>query len=177
MIPLNGAARYEIRGKINPAAPAQQTFVPYSSIPGITETMKSQGHMVEQGFLLSGDLVVGRDGVFVITVDGDPAGGRPNHIVSDPRNHDMHLLIRDTLADWSTQKPTDLQVRRLNGPPLRPERDEAALAQRAAELLAHMGPYWLNWTNQRVFSQPANQLPRHGREPAAGVSAPSGTSL
>ncbi len=48
-------------------------------------------------------LDVDADGSFVITVDADPAGGRPNHVQSTPEAHEFY--IRDVLLDWAATTP------------------------------------------------------------------------
>ena len=42
------------------------------------------------------------DGTFTITVDSDPAGGRPNHVQSTPEAHEFY--IRDVLLDWESRR-------------------------------------------------------------------------
>jgi hypothetical protein len=47
--------------------------------------------------LSGGDLVLEPDRRFTITVDSDPANGRPNHIRSAPEAHEFY--IRDVILD------------------------------------------------------------------------------
>lgn len=49
------------------------------------------------------ELSRGADGEFVITLDADPANGRPNHLTLTPKTR--LLLIREFLGDWSTDTP------------------------------------------------------------------------
>ena len=49
------------------------------------------------------------DGSFMITVDSDPAGGRPNHVQSTPEAHEFY--IRDVLLDWGRDDPNHLDGR------------------------------------------------------------------
>ena len=54
--------------------------------------------------------VIEADGSFVITVDADPAGGRPNHVQSTPEAHEFY--IRDVMLDWGARRPaTELRDR------------------------------------------------------------------
>ena len=55
------------------------------------------------------------DGSFTITVDSDPAGGRPNHVQSSPAAHEFY--IRDVLLDWGRDDPNTFTVERLGGAP------------------------------------------------------------
>ena len=64
---------------------------------------------------------VDSDGSFIITVDSEPAGGRPNHVQSTPAAHEFY--IRDVLLDWDRDDPNHLEVERLGGAPaVRPAR-------------------------------------------------------
>jgi len=70
------------------------------------------------------------DGGFVITVDSDPAGDRPNHVQSSPEAHEFY--IRDVLLNWDRDDPNELRIERLGGAP-----GKAALsADEQAELTA-----------------------------------------
>ena len=55
---------------------------------------------------------------FTITVDGEPAGGRPNHVRSSPAAHEFY--IRDVLLDWERDRVNELSIERLGPPPPRP---------------------------------------------------------
>ena len=46
---------------------------------------------------------VDSDGSFTITVDSDPADGRPNHVQTTPEAHEFY--IRDVLLDWDRDDP------------------------------------------------------------------------
>ena len=43
-------------------------------------------------------MAVDSDGSFTITVDSEPADGRPNHVQTTPAAHEFY--IRDVLLDW-----------------------------------------------------------------------------
>jgi hypothetical protein len=153
--PVDGAARYEIRGKVNAPAPAQETFVLYSALPGSTEGEVKE-HLTEAASVALNDIAVGPDGSFVVTVDASPAAGRPNHLQTSPDARNASILIRDTMSDWATQNPVALSMERLSGPPIGPAPDEAALALSAAKLLRTTGKYWLDWEHRVYFSRPVN---------------------
>jgi hypothetical protein len=153
--PIDGSARYEIRGKIKAPAPAQETFVLYSALPGSTEGQVKE-HLTEEGSVALNDIPVAPDGTFVVTVDASPAAGRPGHLQTSPDARNASILIRDTMSDWATQNPVALTIERLSGPPVRPAPDEAALAADAAKLLRMTGKYWLDWEHRVFFSRPVN---------------------
>ncbi len=155
-IPIDGAASYEIRGRVIGTAPAQQTFIFYEAQTGVTKNQTVRTQQEENGMVTLGQLPLAADGSFTITLDSTPANGRVNHLQINPAAHDSALLVRDTLDDWSRENPVQLSIRRTAGPPLRPAKTEAELAQRAAELTATAGPYWLAWGHKVFFSRPTN---------------------
>jgi hypothetical protein len=155
-IPIDGAAKYEIRGRVVSPGPAQETFVLHAERSGATKDQKVKTQEDESGSVSLENLKLGPDGSFTITVDNSPANGRLNHIQSQPEVRDGYILVRDTLADWSRENPVKLEVRRLSGPPVRPPPTEAQLAERAAALTATTGPYWLAWAHKVMLDRPVN---------------------
>jgi hypothetical protein len=153
-IPLDGAAHYVIHGKIT-ARGAMETFVLFSSIPGMTSNVMGKVRNdtpileeVELAGLQSSKMDIKPDGTFTITVDSDPANGRPNHMQAPADNHHLHMLIRDSVADWSNENPVSLDIERVSGPPAHTPSSEAGLEKRAAEILSVFGPYWLKWAHE-----------------------------
>jgi hypothetical protein len=74
-------------------------------------------------------LVLGADLRFTISVDGDPANGRTNHIRSSPAAHELY--IRDVLLDWERDRVNELAVVRLSPPPPRAPRRRGWVWQNA----------------------------------------------
>lgn len=63
------------------------------------------------------------DGSFVITIDDQPANGRPNHMTTAP--HVKFLYIRDSMEDWAAETPFDLDIELVGSPDADPiSRDE-----------------------------------------------------
>ena len=56
------------------------------------------------------DLVLDSDRRFEISVDSEPANGRPNHVRSAPEAHEFY--IRDVMLDWAEDEPNELHVER-----------------------------------------------------------------
>ena len=73
------------------------------SIPGVL------GIGEQLALLMDRDMTFAADGSFTITIDSDPADGRPNHIQSTPAA--KVLFIRDTLSDWATSDPRRIEHR------------------------------------------------------------------
>lgn len=171
-IPIDGAARYEITGRIWADGPLQQSFTLYRTRPGSGGAEKQavfEGSPI-LGALTANDLKVGPDGAFTLTIDHDPTDGRPNHIQSGD-NPDEVLIIRDTLSDWATQRPPQLSVRRVAGPPAKPERTKAEIADRAIRLMQSMVPFWLKFDNDYIYANPPNRIDvPHRRDGGWGFS-------
>jgi hypothetical protein len=118
VIPISGAERYEIRGRVGEHRMSENYFTLWD------ESMGTEG-------LFNGhDLVTEADGSFVITVDADPAGDRPNHVQSTEHAHEFY--IRDVLLQWGLDDPNWLEIVRLGLPPSRPPRNVDEQAQLAA---------------------------------------------
>ncbi len=159
---FDGAGRYRIRGTVQGAAPTQETFVVYRSLPGVEKTMTA-GRMDEIAGVKSEDFVLDADGGFTITIDADPANGRPNHLQVPADLHGMHLMVRDSLADWTKALPYELSIERLDDPPPEARRSDAEMAARAAQALAGNARFWLNWFETYVQSKPLNEIPQPWR--------------
>lgn len=104
--------------------------------------------------LSSANIDVAGDGTFSVTVDSAPANGRRNHLQLPPGS--TSLLIRDTLADWSSQLPNELRIERIGGDKV-PQRSHAQVvadASDAINALAEIAVQFFEWP----FDRPANQL-------------------
>ncbi len=129
-IPLDYGARFELSGRRFDPAPADTPYTLTGSI-GFTMTL---------GHLEGRDLAVASDGSFVITIDPDPADGRPNHIQTKPNTR--YLFIRECRSDWR-QIPAAHRVRRLD-PPTRPPLTDDQIAERAVQFMCEdvSSMYW-----------------------------------
>ncbi|MDB5671644.1 MAG: hypothetical protein JWO25_2603, partial [Alphaproteobacteria bacterium] len=119
IIPVDGSGRFEIVGKLHdhPPADVTTTLIANTAMSKTVTTIEWR------------DIVVGEDRIFRLTVDPEPANGRPNHFQATPDCR--YLFIRDTLTDWNVQRANWLFARRLDPPPPPPEFGE--LVRRAAE--------------------------------------------
>ena len=113
VIPISGDERYEIRGRVGEHRMTENYFTLWDANMGTVDVLNGRTMEVEA------------DGSFVITVDADPAGGRPNHVQSTPKAHEFY--IRDVLLDWGRDDPNHLEVERLGGATV----DAGAHARRA----------------------------------------------
>ena len=75
------------------------------------------------------------DGSFTITVDSDPANGRPNHVQTTSEAHEFY--IRDVLLNWDRDDPNHLSVQRLGAAPTTPPRTLDEQADATAAMMAY----------------------------------------
>jgi len=155
-IPVDGAASYEIRGRVVPLGPAQETFILHNEMSGATANQEVRNNEPEEGSVFLDHLTLAPDGSFTITVDSSPANGRINHIQTDPARRDSFIIVRDTVSDWSRENPVALEVVRLSGPAPVLVQTEAQLAARAAAQTATVSDYWLKWAHKVFYDKPAN---------------------
>ncbi len=143
-IPIAHGGRYEIRGRPSCAEPL---MVNYSLMSDSTASP------VTQAILDSLDMTFETDGSFVITLDGDPADGRPNHIQTKPGAE--FIMVRDAFGDWLEQGANHLEVVRLD-PDGDPKSDEAMAAHAAK--IAMDGVYYTFYITHSGYGQAPNEL-------------------
>jgi hypothetical protein len=141
VIPMDGVSTYLIRGHVAKNRPVVNEF---SVLSDAWQTV---------GNLSSGDLKVEPDGSFSITVGPDSAAGRPNHIQTKPDAN--YMTIRDTLADWAAQRPNQLTVQRIAGPPDGPPLSHE---QRLQKVITKIKRYFAETVkgHTRILARPAN---------------------
>jgi hypothetical protein len=149
LVLLDGAAHYEIKGHRHGAGPTQFGFELLDSAPGLRGIGK---HLA---FLPDDAIKTDADGAFTITIDPEPAANRPNHIQTTPAA--KALLIRDTLGDWSSERPNDLEIRRLGAvggasPSIH------QLALNAAHNLPGFAAFWLNFRDHALSKNFGGQV-------------------
>ena len=100
---------YRIGGKVVGKQPANVSFTLTGNYGTSVTIQTIEDHQLERA----------ADGSFTITVDDQPANGRPNHLTTAP--HVKFMFVRDSMSDWSTETPFDLTIERLGeakAPPL-----------------------------------------------------------
>jgi hypothetical protein len=102
VIPISGEERYRIHGRVGENRMTENYFTLWDPDMGTVDVLNGT------------DLLLADDGGFTITVDSDPAAGRPNHVQSGPTAHEFY--IRDVLLDWAKDDPNELRIERLGGP-------------------------------------------------------------
>lgn len=161
-IPIAHGARYEIRG--TPTCTEPPT-VNYSLMADNTASP------VTQTLLDSLDMEFNSDGSFVITVDGTPAEGRPNHIQTRPSAD--FIMVRDALGDWNAQSANALAVTRLDPRGGAKSEDEMA---RHCSRIAFDNVYYSYYCTQSGAGQPPNEIrPPMSSAAFGGMATQAGT--
>jgi hypothetical protein len=142
IIPVGPQWRYTLSGVRDEVPPAQVTYELMDTVPGL-------GGLGDQlGLLTDRDMEYAEDGSFTITIDADPADGRrPNHIQCPPEAR--ALFVRDTLSDWTTQRPNRLRIASVQGPERAP-RSLADITSEAADYIPAYARFWNDFRDSFV---------------------------
>jgi hypothetical protein len=143
VIPISGDERYEIRGRVGKHRMTENYFTLWDAHMGTVDVLNGR------------TMAVDSDGSFTITVDADPADGRPNHVRSTAQAHEFY--IRDVLLDWGRDDPNYVEVQRLGGPPGTPARTLDEQAEATAAMMAHFADF-TGKLSHGVYKMPANQF-------------------
>jgi hypothetical protein len=95
------------------------------------------------------------DGSYTVTVDAEPANGRPNHVQSTAEAHEFY--IRDVLLDWARDDPNHIEVQRLGGPTTTPARTIDEQAEATAAMMAHFADF-TGKLSHGVYKMPPNHF-------------------
>ncbi|OBI90136.1 DUF1214 domain-containing protein [Mycobacterium asiaticum] len=143
VIPISGEERYEIHGRVGEHRMTENYFTLWDARMGTVAVLN--GRTME----------VGSDGSFTITVDAEPAGGRPNHVQTTGEAHEFY--IRDVLLDWERDDPNYFEVQRLGGPPAAPSRTLDEQAEATASMMAYFADF-TGKLSHGVYKMPANHF-------------------
>lgn len=127
VIPISGDERYEIRGRVGKNRMTENYFTLWDAHMGTVDVLNGRAMQVDS------------DGGFTITVDAEPANGRPNHVRTTAEAHEFY--IRDVLLDWGRDDPNHFEVQRLGGPPGTPARTLDEQAEATAAMMAYFADF------------------------------------
>jgi hypothetical protein len=127
VIPIAGDERYLIHGRVAERRMAENYFTLWDAKMNSVDVLS--GHA----------LVLDADRRFTISVDSEPANGRPNHIRSAPEAKEFY--IRDVMLDWARDVPNELSIERLGAPPATPPLSEKAQAELTASTMAYFAEF------------------------------------
>jgi uncharacterized protein DUF1214 len=99
-------------------------------------------------------LVRAEDGSAIITIDEEPASGRPNHLQNTPAV--KFLYVRDSLADWAAETPLDLAIEHVRGATQTPFSLEERADRAVFRLLEEVPLYY--WFTRLFSGRPVNCL-------------------
>ncbi|MFC7446811.1 hypothetical protein [Rhodococcus daqingensis] len=105
------------------------------------------------GFLSGKDIATASDGSFTLTLSTEPGRPGENHIQLGKGS--KRLVVRDTLADWSTQTAAELQLSQVGGPGVPVPADPAAEVARRTTL---QGEFWASYAKQLLQVLPVNSF-------------------
>jgi len=127
VIPISGDERYEIHGQVGKNRMTENYFTLWDAHMGTVDVLNGRTMQVDS------------DGSFTITVDAEPANGRPNHVRTTAEAHEFY--IRDVLLDWGRDDPNHFEVQRLGGPPGTPARTLDEQAEATAAMMAYFADF------------------------------------
>lgn len=143
VIPISGDERYVIRGRVGTNRMTENYFTLWDANMGTVAVLNGRTMEVDP------------DGTYTITVDTDPAGGRPNHVQSTPEAHEFY--IRDVLLDWGHDDPNHIAVERLGPAPVSAARTRDEQADATAAMMAYFADF-TGKLSHGVAKMPANQF-------------------
>jgi hypothetical protein len=127
VIPISGDERYEIHGQVGKNRMTENYFTLWDAHMGTVDVLNGRTMQVDS------------DGSFTITVDAEPANGRPNHVRTTAEAHEFY--IRDVLLNWGLDDPNHFEVQRLGGPPGTPARTLDEQAEATAAMMAYFADF------------------------------------
>lgn len=136
--------RYRVAGRPTGPQPAQTSF----TLTG------NYGTSVTIQTLESDALLQEADGSFTLTIDDQPANGRPNHLTTAP--HVKFLFVRQSFEDWAEECGYELSIARLDPvdvPPL----SVVEMAERGVFRASEEVPLYF-WFHRLFSGLPANSF-------------------
>jgi hypothetical protein len=143
VIPVDGAGRYIIKGRVSEPRLTENYFTLWNKHRGTVDVLDGKS------------LLLDAEGRFEISVDSNPKGDRPNHVQSSAEA--VEFYIRDVLSDWANERPNELSIERLDGPPQHPEHNFEEKLDGAIAFLTSIIDDTMRW-NAQATSKPANQF-------------------
>jgi len=142
VIPIDGAERYVIRGRVAEMRLTENYFTLWDSEMNTVDVLDG------------GKLQLNPDRTFAITVDSEPANGRPNHVRSSPKAKEFY--IRDVIMDWETDLANELSIEKLGPPKTPPRTDDDQAALTARTMLDYVNKT-IRW-NDQALKKPVNSF-------------------
>lgn len=148
LAPVDNVSSYEIIGKVNASAPTEF----------LIQVTDSGDAVIGTDEISLRTLKIEADGSFKITVSPLPANGASNHLQTGSKS--TELFIRDTMADWNSETPLTLSIRRLSGP----DSQAKTFAEMVQKTVSTSNTWASNWLNsfilRSLFASDANTIPQ-----------------
>jgi hypothetical protein len=154
VIPISGSERYRIHGRVGERRMTENYFTLWDAKMGTVDELSGR------------DLTIADDRSFTITVDSEPANGRPNHVRSAPEAHEFY--IRDVVLDWAKDEPNELRIERLGDAPKTPPRTLDEQAELTAGFMQHYADFTMR-LSRGTLASPANQFSAAWRADRGGA--------
>ena len=135
---------YVVRGKPCGTAPASVTFTLVANY-GTSVTIQTLDFETLQR---------AADDSFTLSIDAEPAAGRPNYLQTAPGV--KFLYVRDTFADWARETPLDLTIERLDAPDAEALTDEQMVSRAVHRMVEEVPLYY--WFTRLFSAKPVNTL-------------------
>lgn len=155
--------RYRVTGRIVDARPAHVSFT-------LVENWGTS--MTVQTVELPG-IEVAPDGRFAITIDDQPANGRPNHMTTNPRV--KFLFVRDSMMDWERETPLALEIERIDAPAAQPLSFEERLEEALRRAREDVPLYY--WFFRLSAARAVNSMPQPMRTASVGGLVTQASSI
>lgn len=143
VIPISGDEKYLIHGRVPEHRLTENYFTLWDASMNSVDVLDGS------------KLVLDSDRRFTITVDSDPANGRPNHVRSAPAAHEFY--IRDVMLDWERDRANELSIERLGPPPARPPFSEEQQLELSAKYMWRWAESSERW-NAQAADKPVNKI-------------------
>lgn len=155
--------RYRVTGQVMDARPAHVSFT-------LVENWGTS--MTVQTVELPG-IDVAEDGRFTITIDDQPANGRPNHMTTNPRV--KFLFVRDSMMDWATETPLRLEIERIDSPAAAPLSFDERLDEALRRVREEVPLYF--WFFRLSAGHPVNTIQQPIRPASVGGLVTQASSI
>lgn len=146
--PVKPGLSYTLHGRRNPLYPSLDYSIEAIPAPALwgKPTAALQARAIE----------LSDDGSFIINIDSSTDNGRKNHLQLGPDT--VAVLIRDTLADWSHQRPNSVHVSASNNDTINKQSKDIEPINNVASQILASARSTLGFLEQMVWQQPANEL-------------------
>jgi len=161
IIPIAAGGRYEVRGQrqVEPS-----TYVTFQLV-GNSTTSATLASLEQL------DMEIAADGSYLLTLDGTPADGRPNHLTIAEGT--LYLFIRDSMGDWETQAPDALRVRRLDPPTRGPLTEDELAVTAIRNILSDV--FYAYYAQRLFFNGPQMMTKPEGAGSVGGLVTQQGS--